>query len=418
MKEIKPGYKETPIGILPRDWDVKRLGELLEFKNGINASKEQYGSGIKFINVLDILNNEYITFDKVVGKVNINQETLDKYDVNYGDILFQRSSETREEVGTASVYLDNNPNVTFGGFVIRGKKISDYFPIFLNKVLKNSAVRNQITSKAGGSTRYNVSQEILEGVLIPIPPKEEQEKIAQILMTWDEAIEKQEELIEQEKEFKKGMMQKIFSQKLRFKDENGNDYSEWEEKKLGETISFIVDNRGKTPPFQENGIPLIEVNSIGKKKIDYNIIKKYVSEEVYNNWFRKYLKKNDILFSTVGATGLCSIYDETIKSIIAQNIVGLRFEFQNHIFIFYLLTFEENNVKFKKIQMGAVQPSLKVTQMTEIKFLFPPLPEQEKIANFLSTIDEKIEVLEKKLEELKEQKKGLMQKLLTGEVRV
>jgi type I restriction enzyme S subunit len=138
-----PEYKEN--------WKEKSLGELLEFKNGINASKEQYGKGVKFINVLDILNNEFITHDKILGSVDVDQDTVDKYPVNYGDILFQRSSETREEVGTASVYLDKEHIATFGGFVIRGKRIGDYDPIFLNKLLKTDASRDSITSKSGGS---------------------------------------------------------------------------------------------------------------------------------------------------------------------------------------------------------------------------------------------------------------------------
>lgn len=96
-------------------WENRRLDEFLEFKNGINALKEQYGSGYKYISVLDILNNDFITYDKIIGSVDVHKEVINKYPVNYGDILFQRSSETREEVGTASVYLDKDKTATFGG---------------------------------------------------------------------------------------------------------------------------------------------------------------------------------------------------------------------------------------------------------------------------------------------------------------
>jgi type I restriction enzyme S subunit len=123
------------------EWGKKKLGDLLEFKNGINASKEQYGSGYKFINVLDILNNDFITHDKIIGSVNVDEETVNKYPVNFGDILFQRSSETQEEVGTANVYIDKDNTATFGGFVIRGKKIGNYEPLFLNSLLKVREIR-------------------------------------------------------------------------------------------------------------------------------------------------------------------------------------------------------------------------------------------------------------------------------------
>ena len=222
-----PIQKNTPVlrFIEFKDaWEMKKLGELLEFKNGINASKEQYGSGVKFINVLDILNNDFIIYDKIIGSVEVEEETLLKYSVCYGDILFQRSSETREEVGTACVYLDLNQIATFGGFVIRGRKIGEYNPIFLNKLLKTDLSRDQITSKSGGSTRYNVGQETLFSISLPLPALPEQTKIANFLTAVDEKLQilkKKKTLLEQ---YKKGVMQKIFSQALRFKNDNGEDF--------------------------------------------------------------------------------------------------------------------------------------------------------------------------------------------------
>jgi type I restriction enzyme S subunit len=105
------------------EWYEKKLGDYLSFKNGINAEKEKYGSGIKFINVLDILNNDFITYNKIIGCVDVDENLFLKNEVKFGDILFQRSSETREEVGLANVYLDLEKSATFGGFVIRGQKI-------------------------------------------------------------------------------------------------------------------------------------------------------------------------------------------------------------------------------------------------------------------------------------------------------
>ena len=87
------------------EWEAKKLGDIFTFKNGVNASSEQYGSGYKFINVLDIINNNFITYDNIIGCVDITEKELLKNDVKYGDILFQRSSETRNEVGQSSVYL-------------------------------------------------------------------------------------------------------------------------------------------------------------------------------------------------------------------------------------------------------------------------------------------------------------------------
>ncbi len=233
-----PGF-ETTI------WEEKRLGELLEFKNGINASKEQYGRGAKFINVLDILNNDFITYENIVGRVDVEDAIAEKFAVRYGDILFQRSSETREEVGTANVYLDKERNATFGGFVIRGRKIGEYEPIFFNKLLKTDKARDSITSKSGGSTRYNVGQEILTSIFLHFPSLPEQRKIADLLSLIDDRITTQNKIIEQLETLMQGLREKLFTQKLRFKDENGNDFPDWEVKMLGEiaTVKTGSSNR-------------------------------------------------------------------------------------------------------------------------------------------------------------------------------
>ena len=192
------------------EWVEKKLGELLEFKNGINAAKEQYGKGIKFINVLDVLKDEVITYDSIIGSVDIDEITLQKNSVKFGDIIFQRSSETQEEVGTANVYLDKDNTATFGGFVIRGKKIGSYEPLYLNALLKTKEIRNSISLKAGGITRFNVSQEILASTTILLPTIQEQQKIASCLSSLDEIIKAQAEKIVELKQHKKGLMQGLF----------------------------------------------------------------------------------------------------------------------------------------------------------------------------------------------------------------
>ncbi|MDQ1805009.1 restriction endonuclease subunit S, partial [Chryseobacterium sp. CKR4-1] len=200
---IKTEEKKLKIGNVPNlrfpgfegEWETKKLGDILQFKNGINASKEKYGKGVKFVNVSDILNNEFLTYDNIMGSVDIDNTTHEKYLVEYGDILFQRSSETREEVGTANVYLDIDKTATFGGFVIRGKKIGDYNPIFFNNLLKTNSSRNSITSKSGGSTRYNVGQETLNSVELFFPQIPEQNKIADLLVLLNQRVQTQNKII-------------------------------------------------------------------------------------------------------------------------------------------------------------------------------------------------------------------------------
>ncbi|PIH05436.1 restriction endonuclease subunit S [Clostridium combesii] len=386
------------------EWHKKKLGELLEFKNGINASKEQYGKGIKFINVLDVLNNDYITYDNIIGKIDIDEQTLKKNIVEYGDVLFQRSSETREEVGTANVYLDKEKKATFGGFIIRGKKIGDYNPAFINKLLKTKMARKEIISRAGGSTRYNVGQEILKDVELLFPSDEEQQKIAQFFYLIDKKIEKQQEKVEVLKDYKKGMMQKIFSQEMRFKDGNGEDYREWRNYKIKDC--FLERS--------ERGFSNFELISVSMEKgvcKRSEIEGKDNSSEDKSNY--KLVKENDIVYNSMrmwqGASGV-SKYIGIVSP--AYTVLKPKKNVYSDYFGYKFKTPDMIN-EFRKYSQGLTSDtwSLKYPQIKNIKISLPSLEEQKKIATFLLKFDQKLEKEQSKLIMLNTWKKGLLQQM-------
>jgi type I restriction enzyme, S subunit len=208
-------FKDSELGKIPESWEIVELEKLLTFKNGVNASKEQYGKGYRFINVLDIINNLTIKHDDIIGLVDIDEKEFELYEVKYGDILFQRSSETREEVGQSNVYLDKEQSATFGGFVIKGSAKQEYNPVFMNYLFKIPIIRKQITSKSGGSTRYNIGQSSLNQVLVQFPPLEEQKQIADILSTADGKLELLRARKEKYETLKKGLLQKLLSGEVR-----------------------------------------------------------------------------------------------------------------------------------------------------------------------------------------------------------
>ena len=140
MKEPKLRFKADDGKGFP-DWDAKRLGTLMSFKNGINASGDKFGQGIKCISVMDILNNPYIMYDVIKGSVDVDEKTLQNFLVEYGDAVFQRSSENVQDAGRANVYMDKENSATFSGFVIRGKRIANYEPWFMNAMLNTFFVR-------------------------------------------------------------------------------------------------------------------------------------------------------------------------------------------------------------------------------------------------------------------------------------
>jgi len=141
------GHTAAELIIERADSQRPHMGELLTFKNGYNADKEQYGLGVKFINVLDIIQNDFISHGRIIRSVKIPDKDFEKNEVKYGALFFQRSSETREEVGQTNVYLDRNRSATFGGFVIRGRPLKDFDPVFFNSLLKTSNARKDIGKK-------------------------------------------------------------------------------------------------------------------------------------------------------------------------------------------------------------------------------------------------------------------------------
>ena len=180
-------------------WVLTPIKKLLRFQNGINAESTKYGKGIKYISVSDILNNQYITYDCIKGLIDIDEKTLKKFIVEYGDILFQRSSETFEDIGRANVYLDKERPATFGGFVIRGKKISNYNPLFFRYLLCTHNARKQTVRMGAGAQHYNIGQDGLEKISLSFPSLPEQDIIAHFIDCLDERIATQNKIIKHKK---------------------------------------------------------------------------------------------------------------------------------------------------------------------------------------------------------------------------
>lgn len=190
------------------DWVLHPTTDYFEFKNGLNPDAKRFGSGTKFISVMDILNNRYITYDKIIASVKPKENDLKEFGVNYGDILFQRSSETLEDVGRANVYLDKE-TALFGGFVIRGKKIGEYNPLFFRYLLSSPNVRKRIIVKGAGAQHFNIGQEGLSKVALFVPSEKEQEHIANLLNMVDERIETQIRIIKEIQSLIYGITQRI-----------------------------------------------------------------------------------------------------------------------------------------------------------------------------------------------------------------
>ncbi len=194
-----------------REWAACSLGDLLQFQNGFNGTKESYGSGIPLISVMDILNNHFITAGKIRGKANVSAEELKRYSVVYGDALFQRSSETFEDAGRSNVYLDPENVVVFGGFVIRGRQKKKCDPKFMKYLLDTNPVRIQIITHAQGAQHINVSQETLHDVQVYLPEDDnEQRQIGEFFYNIDALLTSYQKETKKLKQFKQAMLHDTF----------------------------------------------------------------------------------------------------------------------------------------------------------------------------------------------------------------
>lgn len=375
-------------------WKKQSLGSIFTFKNGVNASKDQYGSGFKFINVLDIINNNFITYDSIIGAVDISTEEFIKNEVQYGDVLFQRSSETREEVGQSNVYIGDK-SVTFGGFVIRGRGISEYHPHFFNYVLKTHAVRDEITQRSGGSTRYNIGQESLNSVKLYLPSIPEQKIIANFLMAVDEKITQLTQKCELLAQYKKGVMQKIFSQELRFRNDDGKEFPEWDEQSLEELLDYEQPTKYLVASTEYNESFATPVLTAGK-----TFILGYTNE-------------------TAG------IFKDELPVIIFDDFTTafkyVTFPFKAKSSAMKILRIKSNSTNSIKYIHEAMQlidfhsgDEHKRYWISEYSKLTIPLPcplEQIKIANFLTAIDDKLTHTQNQLAAAKQYKQGLLQQM-------
>ena len=175
----------------------------------MNPDAKRFGRGTKFISVMDILNNQFICYDNIRASVEVMDGDIDTYGVNYGDILFQRSSETLEDVGQANVYLDSKPAI-FGGFVIRGKSKGNYNPLFFRYLLASPTARKRIIVKGAGAQHFNIGQDGLSKVSLDIPCMQEQKKIGELLQCIDARIATQNKIIEDLKKLKSAIAETLF----------------------------------------------------------------------------------------------------------------------------------------------------------------------------------------------------------------
>lgn len=417
------------IGYPPSDWLSFRLGSIGDTYGGLTGkTKENFGKGnayyIPYVNV----NKNYIVKTDQIERVEI--DTSEKQNkVNYGDILFTTSSETPEEVGMTSVVLSYTENLYLNSFCFGFRPdISKINPHFAAYFFRGPSFRKDIFKLAQGSTRYNISKLSLMGIKITIPKSiEEQQKIAEILSTVDEQIENTKQLIKKTKELKKGLMQQLLTKGIghtEFKvTELGEIPVSWEIVKLSDISGFIT--KGSTPTtygyeWQNTGIPFFKSDVVKEGEFVFGDYK-FISEEAHLQMSRSVIRSGDILISITGNIGRVAIVPQQIKEgNINQHIAKITIEssLSNPLFVYHWLNQEKIESYYKSIKTGLAYPQISLKQVRETIIPLPSIEEQQRIAEILTAVDEQIYAYKQEIEKYTELKKGLMQQLLTGKVRV
>lgn len=376
------------------DWEQRKLSDLMTFSNGINAPKENYGTGTKMISVMDILNPLPMKYDNILNSVAVDKKIEDKNKVEKGDLIFVRSSEIVEEVGWAKAYKEDH-YALYSGFAIRGKRISSYNAYFIELTL-NYANRKEIKRRAGGSTRFNVSQEILNSLNVLTPSISEQNQIDLFFTKIDDTITLHQRKLDKLKQLKQGYLQQLFPKpgetvpKIRFT----NFEAYWQERKLGE-LTQIKTGSGDLQDADSNGKFPFFVRSDNIEKSN-----RYIFDG------------EAVLIPGEGRLG--DIY----------HYINGKFDY--HQRVYKISNFSDSNMcgrfvlyelrrNFKrhalKFTVKATVDSLRLPILKNYKMKFPETQEQINIGNFLSELDIYIDFSQKRLTKLKICKKAFLQEM-------
>ena len=379
------------------EWDEKRLGDVYEFKNGLNKEKEFFGKGTPIVNYMDVNKNTHLYKNTIKGRVQLTKKEIENYSAKKGDLFFTRTSETIDEIGYTAVLLDDIEDAVFSGFILRARPKNELIDFkFSGYCFMTREVRKEIIKKSSMTTRALTSGTSLKQVVFYLPSLPEQTKIAHFLCTVDDKIQNQEDKITHLENIKKGFMQKIFSRKIRFKDDSGEDFPEWEEKKIKDVFKIT---RGY----------VLSANNVEKninKEYIYPVYSSQTKDKGLLGYYNEYLYEDAITWTTDGANA-GTVHFRRGK-FYCTNVCGVLISENGYA---NKCIAEMINRISKKYVSYVGNPKLMNNIMAEIKIDLPCLKEQQKISDILSLLDEKIDTDKETLEHLKQLKKGLLQQM-------
>jgi type I restriction enzyme S subunit len=378
-------FKETSIGKIPKEWRVVRAIDVARYINGYAFGPEDWKTkGVPIIRIqnLNDPNTEFNYFDGEIDEI---------YRVNDGDLLFSWSA-------SIGVYIWKGGEAVLNQHIFKVIPSSQIDKLFLYYVLFLAI--EQLRRKVHGSTMKHFRRGELKTTFIPFPSLPEQQKIAEILSTVDEAIQKTNEIIAKTERLKKGLMQELLTKGIghkEFKDtEIGRIPKEWEVVKVGDILSLEYGS----------GLPERERISGMYPVVGSNGIVGYHNQAI--------VKGPGIVIGRKGTIGAVSWIDQNFWPIDTTYYVKTK---TSNVFLKWLF-YELVYLNPARFHLADVVPGLKRELVHSLKMALPPFSEQQKIAEILSTVDKKLEIEGNEKSKLEGIKQGLMDLLLTGKIRV
>lgn len=407
------GFKQTEVGVIPEDWEIVVLGQLLRRNPnyGINAPAIPFDSRFPtYLRITDIMEDG--RFNEAT-KASVNHPASSAYLLEPGDVVFAR---TGASVGKSYLYNTNDGRLVFAGFLIRLSPDPERLvPAFLSFFAQSRSYWSWVKVNSMRSGQPGINGREYASLPIPLPPtKAEQEAIAEALSDADALIESLSSLIAKKRQIKQGAMQELLTGKKRLPGFSG----EWEVKRLGDVADTDSENLGSDT--RQN----YSFNYIALEDVDEGVLRSY-SEQVFQSApsrARRKIRQGDVLVSTVRP----NLKSHLLFSTSGDNwvcstgfcVVRCRKGVTHPYFVFSHMFTGTVMQQLEALLTGSNYPAINSGDVRALEISFPEYEEQTAIAAVLSDMDAEIAALEEKLAKARAIKQGMMQELLTGRIRL
>lgn len=410
--EVRPGYKQTEVGVIPDDWEVGALGSWASFRTGpfgsaLHKSDYTHG-GVPVVNPMHIIDGE---IQPTVTMTITEQaaESLADFRLKLGEIVIGR----RGDMGRCAVVTERQAGwlCGTGSMIIRPRNAD---PDFLQRVLSSPPAIAAIEESSVGTTMVNLNQGILASLKIPFPPLPEQRDIAAALGDVDALLSRLDRLIAKKRDLKQAAMQQLLTGQTRLPGFEG----EWELKRLGEVAEM---GSGGTPPsavsaYYDGDIPWVAISDMTRAGKVITSTERNLTAIGLANSAAQMFPAGTVLYAMYASLGECSIAGVPLCS--SQAILGIRPKSVclDGTYLYYYLASLKNVVR--ALGQQGTQANLNKGMVQDFRLNLPPVAEQRAIAAVLSDMDTELAALEARRDKTRLLKQGMMQELLTGKTRL